>query len=148
MIDRIKSNAAWVVQNYGPQSGLAEFGYDAPSVEYVEGFIERQISTITESEESIQKFVSFIGSFLGECIVATYGGEWSAGREGPGITIKHGEHVHFLKPFEKVHKRIVNGPEDNIYVYFADFIPHVLQNAGRVAPPARRGPWWKFWRRG
>ena len=82
-----------------------------------------------DSDASINKFVSLLGAYLGETIIATYGGEWQETPNGIGIAVSTSSHVHFLQPFHKVHKRIVNGAEDNLSVYFNQLIPMVLKTA-------------------
>jgi hypothetical protein len=37
--------------------------------------------------------------------------------------------VHYLDPFGKIGKRIVNGDEDNLASYFSDMVPAALRSA-------------------
>jgi len=125
-IPQIKANAAWVIDNFGPQSGIDPFAYTPASIEYVDGFLQRQEAMVRASDASINKFVGLLGAYLGEAIIAKYGGEWQEKPNGIGIEIRTGSHVHFLQPFHKVHKRIVNGIEENLHAYFNQFIPAVI----------------------
>jgi hypothetical protein len=135
---QIKQNAQWVIQNFGPESGLAKFGYDADSVGYLDTFIERQGASFRSSEQSTNKIVSLLGAFLGEAIIATYGGAWNQTADGLALEIKSGSQHHILQPFDKVHKRLINGPADSLHYYFATFLPQVLG-----ASEGTRKPWWK-----
>ncbi len=128
-IPQIRSNAAWVVDNFGPQSGIDPFAYTPESIAFLDGFIERQNAIVRDSDASVSKFVSLLGAYLGETIIAAYGGEWQETPNGIGIAVRTPSHVHFLQPFHKVHKRIVNGIEDSLSVYFNDLIPTVLKMA-------------------
>ena len=76
---QIKTNSQWVIDNFGPQSGLSEFGYNAPSVSYLDTFIDRQGESFLATEQSTDRIVSMLGAFIGEAIIATYGGEWQQG---------------------------------------------------------------------
>jgi hypothetical protein len=123
---QIQTNAAWVVEHFGRQSGIEPFAYTPESVAYLDEFLDRQRAIVTASEASINKFVSTLGSYLGECILATYGGEWIESPQGLSIHIHTPTQFHVLFPFHKVHKRIVNGMEDSLGFYFAEFLPQVL----------------------
>jgi hypothetical protein len=128
-LQQIRSNAAWVTENFGKQSGIVPFANTRESIGYLDEFLERQAALVTDSEASINKFVSLIGAYLGECIIAKYGGEWQESGQGVSIVIKTDSQHHFLQPFHKVYKRISNGMEDSLGVYFTEFIPHVLTTA-------------------
>jgi len=49
---QVKKNAQWVIDNFGPESGLPQFGSDAQSVAYLDTFIERQGGSFRSSEQS------------------------------------------------------------------------------------------------
>jgi hypothetical protein len=148
---QIKKNAQWVIDNFGPQSGLPHFGYDAPSIAYLDTFIDRQGESFRASEQSTDRIVSLLGSFLGEAIIATYGGDWQQSDTGLCIVVQSGGQVHLTQPFHKVHKRLINGQEDSLHFYFATFLPQVLsrpESGGSqpTTPPdgGPKKPWWKI----
>src|SRR5262245_2349150 len=114
----IKKNAQWVIDNFGPQSGLPHFGYDAQSVGYLDTFIDRQGMSFRSSEKSIERIISLLGAFVGEAIIATYGGEWQQRENGISVAVQSGGQMHFIQPFDKVHKRLINGKEENLRAYF------------------------------
>ena len=60
----IRSNADMVVEQFGSSSGLDRFGFDAPSVQWVDGFIERQRVREDVGPEFVGKRVSVLGSYL------------------------------------------------------------------------------------
>jgi hypothetical protein len=126
---QIRANAALVAEKFGKQSGIEPFAHTQESVAYLDEFLERQQAIVKASEESVNRFVSLLGAYLGECILATYGGEWQESPQGLAIVIRTKTQFHLLQPFHKVYKRIVNGNEDNLGFYFSKFIPHVLASA-------------------
>jgi hypothetical protein len=128
-LQQVRANAAWVAEHFGRQSGIEPFACTPESVDYLDQFLERQEEIVQESMESTYRVVSLLGAYLGECIIAAYGGEWQEGPEGPAIVIRSGTGIHVLQPFQKVYKRIVNGAEDSLGFYFTKFIPQVLASA-------------------
>jgi hypothetical protein len=125
-LQQIRANAAWVAENFGKQSGIVPFAQTAESVDYLDEFLERQEGIVKASEASVNKFVSLLGAYLGECIIANYGGEWQESPNGLAILIRTKAQAHWLRPFHKVYKRIANGREDSLGFYFSEFIPQVL----------------------
>jgi hypothetical protein len=125
-LQQVRANAAWVAENFGKQSGIEPFAHTPESVEYLDSFLERQDAMVKTSEASVNKFVGLFGAYLGECIIATYGGEWQESPQGLAIAIQSRTQHHTLQPFHKVYKRITNGSEDSLGFYFAEFIPQVL----------------------
>ncbi len=129
--NRIKNNAAQVVKTFSAPGQGATFGLTAHSVAALDQYLERTVNSST-TDATKENLMNLIGSFLGECIVAKYGAEWSIAEGGkPRLTLQHAGTVHILDPFGKVAKRIMNGSEDNIAIYFADFIPHVLKSSAK-----------------
>jgi hypothetical protein len=125
-LQQIKANAAFVAEKFGKQSGIEPFTNTPESVAYLDAFLDRQAAIVKASEDSVNRFVSLLGAYLGECILATYGGRWQESDQGLSIVIQAGGKVHLLQPFHKVYKRIANGSEDSLAFYFSEFIPHVL----------------------
>src|SRR5262249_8768843 len=125
-LQQIRENAAWVAENLGNQSGIEPFAYTAESVDYLDQFLERQEAVVKASELSVNKFVHLLGAYLGECILANYGGEWQESSQGLAIFIRTKTQAHWLQPFHKVYKRITNGSENHLGFYCSEFIPQVL----------------------
>jgi hypothetical protein len=153
-LQRIRANADLVIETLGPRSGLEQFGFNAPSVEWVDGFIERQRLREDATPEFLEKMVSILGSFLGECIIRTYGGRWTFGEFGWGV---HFDEKNAAYPFSKVQKQFDNGNGDSIYSFFRMIplaIPHLasshmqgtpMQNSTKTADLIARI--WRFFRR-
>jgi hypothetical protein len=125
-LQQIRANAAWVAESFGKQSGIEPFAYTAESVDYLDQFLERQGASVKASALSVNKFVHLLGAYLGECIIANYGGEWQESPQGAAVFIRTKTQAHWLLPFHKVYERITNGSEDNLRFYFSEFIPRVL----------------------
>jgi hypothetical protein len=102
----IRGNAALVIEELGPVSGIAGFGYGPESVAWVDGYIERQRQRMTDAG-AVSSLVSVLGSYLGEAIVAAAGGEWDVhDRDEIGIRFDNGD---WCFPFSKVAKQFASG---------------------------------------
>ena len=154
-IPQIKKNAQSLIENLGPESGVENFGYNAESVAYLDGFIDRQGQGIRSSPQAINNFVSLAGAFLGESVIAAYGGQWHESASGISICIEAGAQQHLLMPFHRVHNRLVNGTEYSLDYFFSSAIPQIV-NGGTSGeppplpkqtpppvPPSGKKPWWK-----
>jgi hypothetical protein len=142
--EMIRANAELVVGQLGPASGIEEFGYNAASVEWLDGFIERQrVRPEFADEAEVERITQTLGSFLGECVIKCYGGEWRE-REG-SWAVDFGE-GNSAFPFNKVRKQFANGESDGINSWF-ETIPLVFapQLEALKTPPQKR-PWWKLGR--
>lgn len=104
MLARIKANTDLVIAQLAEASGIA-FGLNTASLAYLEGFIERQRARGL-SAGATDRLVSVFGSFLGECIVANYGGRWVEHDHGWAINLD-GRVLAF--PFAKVRKLFDGG---------------------------------------
>lgn len=96
--------------------------YDRASVEWVSGYIER----IREGRDpsSLDGLVNNLGAFLGECVIANFGGRWV--RDELGIAIyfdDDGRNAVF--PLSKVRKQLLNGAPDSILALY-DTIPSLV----------------------
>ena len=107
--EQIRANVRLVIRELGPLSGI-EFGLNRESVEWVEGFIERQRGRPDFDENSVDGLVSTLGSFLGECIAADTGGtwRWSEEQQSLGVAFPAGGMAF---PFAKVRKLYLHGLE-------------------------------------
>lgn len=126
---RIQANAQLALEQLGPVSGLESFGYNAPSVEWLDGYIERQREN-NPTPDFIRNLSSVLGCFLGECIIRTYGGHWSDDKEY-GLCVEFDAEDAMLNavfPFAKVQKQFENGIAggDSIYSLF-NTIPVLLR---------------------
>jgi hypothetical protein len=122
--EAIRENARLVIETLGPLSGMENrFGYNRESVCWVEGFIERQ-RLRPEVKADPGKMVQILGSFLGECILHAYGGEW---REAHGTWGVFFDAHNAAFPFAKVSKQFDDGLEGgNSILNFFDLIGPVI----------------------
>ena len=78
-VENITKNAQLVLAMARDKLGQ-DISFDEGGVRWLDGFIQRQHE---QGDPAIRgRLVSTLGSFLGECIVQCYGGEW---REGDGM---------------------------------------------------------------
>ena len=122
--EMIRSNAEMAVKQLGEVSGIESFGYNAESVEWLDGFIERQRVRPECDEAFAEAFTSTLGSYLGECAIACFGGEW---RQQGGSWAVGFSDENAAFPFNKVAKQFANGSEDSVLGWFA-CIPALFQN--------------------
>jgi|AGTN01.2.fsa_nt_gi hypothetical protein len=116
----IRKNAELVVTQMQPFVDFP-FGYTPDSVEFIEGFIERQRADATP--ELTNKLINTLGSFLGQAVIFCYGGEW---RELNGDWAIAFDEDSMVFPFNKVRKQFANGLDDSINSFFTA-IPHVFE---------------------
>ena len=121
----IYENATRIVAECGPISGLgSEFGYNRASVEWLDGYIERLRADGRFSQEETKNISVVFACFLGECIRATYGGEWRKQNGAWGVFFKDSSGAF---PFSKVHKQFEDGSEggESILSFF-EVLPKIL----------------------
>lgn len=125
--------------------------FDVKSVEFVEGFIERNRGAFVKGESS--GLVNSIAAFLGKCIIENYGGDWDMDADSNAICVAF-DAGNKIFPFAKVAKQFENGTEDSVHSFF-ELIPLVFkleslnltgkdvidQSSARVAVAKK---WWKF----
>lgn len=114
MEDKIKANAELVIKQLSPLSGI-EFGYDAESVAWVDGFIEQQRIRSDIDDNAINGLVNVLGAFLGKCIIHCFGGHW---QNIDGEWRVSFDDKNAVYPFNKVKKQFTNGQEDSIKKFF------------------------------
>jgi hypothetical protein len=92
--------------------------YDEQSVEYLDGYIARNRQAIREKTGGQPMgIVNAIGSFLGECIIANYGGLWKQSEKGAWGVYFENNSAAF--PFAKVQKAFSeDGHSDSIASFY------------------------------
>ena len=103
--------------------------YDRASVEWLDSYIERVRLNLDES--SVNGLSNSIGSFLGECIIANYGGQWREAEGTWGVFFSDRNDKSAAFPFNKVRKQLLNGAEDSILSFY-DVIPVVFDKADDI----------------
>lgn len=112
MIDRIKQNAQLVVSIAENQLNT-KIAFDREGVLWLDDYIQRQHEH--GDPQNHEGLINTLGSFFGECIIATYGGEWQQTEYGWGITFGN-QNAAF--PFAKVAKQLENGSDDSVLAMF------------------------------
>lgn len=79
------------------------------------GFIGKLLRK-APSEEEIQTVCKMLGGYIGEVYRRTKGGNWGINQEFQAFGVNQGE--NWIFPPAKVHKRLTNGAEDNLWSYF------------------------------
>lgn len=110
---RIREDAALVTSICTNLTGT-DFDFGVQSVTRVDGYIER-LRRAALSTAARDELVAYLGAFLGEAIIARYGGAWAAD--------KYGWHIRFDEenrayPFSKTEKHFRFGAEDSILVFY------------------------------
>ncbi len=109
MKERIRNGSDLVVKQFAANSGI-DFGLNRASVEWVDGLIEWQRQHPELTDEIKAGWISKLGSFLGECLVANTEGhwEWNESYGTPSVVFPNG---NCLFPIFKVEKQFDNGRE-------------------------------------
>jgi len=108
--------------------------YDAESVKFIEGFIERSKSSF--DKEGSKGLINSLGSFIGQCIIENYGGQWQVDSETGSVAVVF-DNNNKAYPFVKVGKQFDNGLEDSVYSFYS-VIPTVFKL------DKKKKTWWKF----
>lgn len=73
------------------------------------------------SPQQIETVAKMFGAYLGEVFRKHYGGEWilddQISPQGPVLALQHSSGGKFFPP-AKVFKRLTNGDEDNVWVFY------------------------------
>ena len=142
--EMIRANAELVVGQLREASGLEDFGYNAESVRWLDGFIERQrVRPEFAGDAAAERMSQTLGSFLGECVIKCYGGEWREHEGSWGVDFGGGN-VAF--PFNKVRKQFAYGADagDSVLGWF-EAIPLIFARRDETPPqPRKKRPWWKL----
>jgi len=144
MHTNIIANAELVRKTAGDQLGVA-VGFDEAGVRWLDGFINGQ--RLAATEEVKAKLPNTLGSFLGECVRHTYGGEWQ--QHENGWVVKVNDRLSVF-PINKVQKQLANEDGDSVLGLFTA-IPSLLAGVPQAKAATdrtsqeRKRPWWKFW---
>ncbi len=118
MITGIQHLARHFVRSVQSETGI-ELDYNHVAIKWLDGYIEN-IRTHYTAETVPAGLVQSVGAFVGECIIATYGGHWGHDREsdewGVAVPVNGGD--VWLYPFNKVYKHFAAGHEHSIGLFF------------------------------
>jgi hypothetical protein len=111
--EKFKFNADLVVQVIAENCSI-HLAFDQSGVDWIDGYINRlRLST---SKDKHSAYVSTLASFIGECIIKTYGGSWIERDGSWGVQVNN---RIWACPFAKVAKQFDNGPEDSVKSFFS-----------------------------
>jgi hypothetical protein len=102
--------------------------YTSQSVRQVEAMAEKLVQARPKnfvsklfrkspSEEELQTVCKMLGGYIGEVYRRAKGGEWAVNQEFQALGVQQAE--SWIFPPAKVHKRLTNGAEDNLWSYFS-----------------------------
>lgn len=121
--EQIRANAEMVVEQLRQISDVPDFSYNAASVAWVNDFVERQRARPDIDDAGRERLCQKLGSYLGECVIACYGGAWQSQEGTWAVAFNAGNAVF---PFNKIRKRFDNGSEDGVCSWF-EIIPIVFE---------------------
>lgn len=101
-----------------------ELAFDEKAVRWLDEYIQRQ----HENGEPRNRdgLVNTLGSFLGECIIHSFGGAWALVDESWSVRF---DETNAVFPFAKVAKQLENGSEDSVLSFFT-LIPILFRVTG------------------
>jgi len=115
IIDQLSSVAKKHVELSQEHFGV-ELSYSGESFSKLDQMLDQWPSP---PPANLEAPVMSFGSFIGECIIRLHGGRWTHNEEFGFHLTGIGETDTTAFPFSKVEKRIVNGEEDSLEMYYA-----------------------------
>ncbi len=135
--EMIRANAEMVLAVARDDFGQ-DIGFDRPGVQWLDGYIQALVDQ--GNVEASEELCDQLGSFLGTCIIETYGGSWQDTEYGWAVVIKDDFAVF---PFNKTLKHLTEGEGDSVLALFTG-IPAMLgyaeQGPGAEQPEAEAEP--------
>ncbi len=120
-LQALEANAELVLSLARERLGQ-NIGYDEPGVKWLDGYVQRQYENTDLTHR--MGLVDTLGSYLGKCIVETYGGSWV---RVDGVWSIVFDEKNWASPFSKVEKQLTNGAEDSVHSFFT-VIPLVFKD--------------------
>ncbi len=80
------------------------------------------------SDEEIEQVCKMLGGYIGEVYRRIKGGDWAVHPDFNALGVQRGE--AWIFPPAKVHKRLSNGAEDNLWSYFRVVLDESWMSAG------------------
>ncbi len=125
MESRIQANAE-LVRNVAREQLDVDVDYDEAGVEWLDEYIDVQRESA--SAEVRERLPNMLGSYLGECVRQTYGGQWVQDPEA-GWSVKINDKLS-VYPFNKVRKQLASEDGESVLAFFTA-IPALL-NRGKT----------------
>ena len=137
MESNIRSNAE-LVRSVARETLGVSADYDEAGVRWLDQYIDGQREAA--SQELKERLPSTLGSYLGECVRLTYGGQWVQDPE-QGWSVKINEKLS-VYPFNKVRKQLASAEGESVLGFFKAI---AALRDGRPTPVVPGRPWWRFW---
>jgi hypothetical protein len=124
--DEYRTAAETVVSNFRDELGV-ELKYDEQSIEWLDGYINRIRTQF--KKDSYPGLAVALGAYLGETIIATYGGAWDYFEKLDqwGIRLPDDNGAF---PISKVYKQLEDGEFDSVLSFFT-MLPKVLAHINK-----------------
>ncbi len=119
--DEYRAAAETVVSNFRDELGV-ELKYDKQSIEWLDGYLNRVRTQL--KKESYPGLATALGAYLGETIIATYGGTWGYFEKLDQWGIRFADDNGAF-PMTKVYKQLEDGEFDSVLSFFT-MLPKVL----------------------
>jgi hypothetical protein len=121
--------------------------FNEDGVVWLDGYINRQRKSASDDVKA--NLPNTLGSFFGQCILHTYGGQWELDEETGDWTVKLNERLS-LFPFNKVAKQLANEDGDSVLGLFTSIGPLLLQlESSTISVKSDqitvKRSWWKLW---
>ena len=130
--EMIRANAEMVLEvarkEYDPH-----IGFDAAGVRWLDGYIQGLVDR--GSVEATEELCDNLGSYLGTCIIETYGGTWQDTEHGWAVVMVDDLAVF---PFNKTLKHLTEGADDSVLSLF-NSIPALMSHASGTDDAAAAG---------
>jgi hypothetical protein len=139
MEDHIHANAE-LVRDIAHKLTGAPVAYDVAGVRWLDAFIDGQR---TASDEVKGRLPQTLGSFLGECLRQTYGGQWLFDAESGNWMVRLNQRLS-VYPFNKVRKQLAGEDGESVAALF-DAVPALMNGLPPPHPAKATQPWWKVW---
>ncbi len=123
--EMIRANAEMVLGVARGDFGQ-DIGFDAPGVRWLDSYIQALVEE--GGVEASEDLCDRLGSFLGTCIIETYGGHWQDTEYGWAVVIKDDFAVF---PFNKTLKHLTEGADESVLGLFTS-IPAMLDHAAEA----------------
>ena len=125
---RLHAAAEQLVKQFA-DGNVAHLKFDLAGVRWVDGYINRNRKEFPRGQR--EGLVGYLGAFVGECIIAIYGGKWILADHGVW-GVQATKHV-WCDPRSKVEKHF-DESEGQSVAYFVEFIPTLEDCLAKGAP--------------
>ena len=145
-IQQIAEAYALDAVDFAKKSFRVKLDWSDQSVQHVEGILAQlhdSLPSAQPDEEAIWSFAKMLGSYVGEVYRKRHSGRWGMvtlnDQTFPGMQSTSGTNFW---PWARAQKRIVNGPEDNMWHYYKVLLEKTASPMSTTTPPVT-APWWK-----